>query len=138
MIFFGHVAISVALADLTDADPYAATAGNLLPDVIDKTLGWVLGLTPSRWLAHGLPCVVALCALSRPVLPGRSWRGFVLGYTSHLVADLWAGGRVPWLAPLGRKAGRRRKPRRLRWLVLNLIPEVVGVLYLRRRFDSGG
>ena len=137
MLFFGHIAVSVALADATDADPYAAVAGNLFPDVTDKTLG-LLRITPSRWLAHGLPCLVALCALSLRLMPERSWRGFVLGYASHLVGDLWAGGRVPWLAPFARRPRRCRKTRRLRWLVLNLIPEVAGLLYLRRRSAAGG
>ena len=135
MLFFGHIAASLALADATDSDRAAAVAGNLLPDVFDKTASWGLKLTPaSRWLAHGLPSMALVAAVSFFALDRRRWRGFVLGYAGHLVCDLWAGGRVPWFAPFE----RQRRPGKLRGRqrLLFFLPEVVGApvaFYLVRR-----
>ena len=142
MLFLGHIAASLLIANATDSDRAAAIAGNLLPDVVDKSGGWLLRLMPSgRWLAHGLPCFGAVCLLARFFLEGRSWRGFVLGYAGHLVCDLWGKGRVPWLAPFERPY--RRKPfERYDWPAV-LLPEVVGAVVIwwlarsRTREDAG-
>ena len=134
MLFFGHIAISLAVADACDADPLAAVAGNLLPDVADKTGAWVLKVTPAgRWLAHGLPFFTLANLVARKALPRRSARGFILGYASHFVADHYAGGRLPWLAPFARPSGRRTK-RTLRWWLVYLTPEVLGLGYLTWRY----
>jgi membrane-bound metal-dependent hydrolase YbcI (DUF457 family) len=135
MLFFGHIAVSVALADATDSDAVAAVAGNLLPDVVDKSLRFAARITASRWLAHGLPSLALASALARPLLPERAWRGFAIGYASHLAADLWAGGSVPWLAPFVGDGRPRFDPYKTDWFVKNLGPEIVGLayLYLRER-----
>lgn len=125
VLFFGHIATSLLLADATGSDRTAAVAGNLLPDITDKTLSWVLKLTPSRWLAHGLPGFALANIAAFLLLDRRRWRGFALGYAGHLTCDLWAGGKVPWLAPFQRKP-RRRRAGRLNTLVF-LLPEVVGL-----------
>jgi hypothetical protein len=136
VLFFGHIAISVALADATESDPMAAVAGNLLPDVVDKTGGWVLKVMPGgRWLAHGLPFFLAANLLAKKALSERAWRGFALGYASHMVADLYAGGRLPLLAPFGRPAAEE-SDHGLRWLLVNLVPEVPGVIYLLGRYNK--
>jgi hypothetical protein len=135
MLFFGHIAVSVAVADATDSDVGAAIAGNLLPDVADKTGGWVLGVMPSgRWLAHGLPFFALSLAVASRVVDGRAWRGFALGYASHLVGDLWGGGRLPLFAPFDRPLGSESR-HDFAWLASNLGPEVAGLAYLvwRRR-----
>ena len=112
MFFFGHIAATLLVADATDSDRTAAVAGNLLPDVTDKTLSWVFRLGPSRWLAHGLPAYLLTNLVAFALLDRQRRRGFALGYAGHLLCDLWAGGRVPWLVP-GRRgrlplAGRSR------------------------------
>jgi hypothetical protein len=133
MLFFGHIAISVALADATDSDPNAAVAGNLLPDLMDKTGSWVIKAMPSaRWLAHGLPFFLLAGLAARLLLPERSWKGFMLGYASHLVADLYAGGRVPWFAPFEAHA-RKRGKFSFKSLAINLIPEALGLAFLSWR-----
>jgi hypothetical protein len=86
-------------------------AGNLVPDVMDKTLGWVLKLTPSRWLFHGLPVFAMIAVISR-------------------LFDLWAGGRVPWMAPFGPKPVKRLGPKPLAFWAVYLLPEVVGAVVL--------
>jgi membrane-bound metal-dependent hydrolase YbcI (DUF457 family) len=126
VLFLGHIAASILIADSTGADRHAAVAGNLVPDVTDKTLGWVFKLTPSRWLFHGLPVFALLAAASRLVLKGPQWRGFVLGYAGHLICDLWAGSKVPWFAPWGPKPPMKRSKKSPGKWVLYLLPEVVG------------
>jgi hypothetical protein len=128
MLFFGHIATSLLLADATDSDRTAAVAGNLLPDVTDKTLGWVLRLTPSRWLAHGLPGYLLVILFAFALMDRRRWRGFALGYAGHLVCDLWAGGKVPWLAPFQPRPPRKEgRSKGLRYMMVYLIPEVIGL-----------
>ena len=128
MFFFGHIAISLCLADATESDRTAAVAGNLLPDVVDKTGGWVLKVMPSaRWLAHGLPCFSLLSGLALLLLDRRRARGFILGYAGHLVADLWAGGRVPWFAPFERHKQRPPGKKTRSGLALYFLPEAVGL-----------
>ncbi len=133
MLFFGHIAIAAGLADATASDAGAAIAGNLVPDVIDKTGAWVFRVMPSgRWLAHGLPFVALACGIAGATLPRRKARGFALGYLSHLAADHWAGGRLPWLAPFTKPpAGRSRHD--AAWLLKNLLPEAAGAVFLLLR-----
>ena len=145
MLFLGHIAASLLIANASRSDRAAAVAGNLTPDVIDKTACWVLRVMPSaRWIAHGLPFFLLVNLLAGLMLDPRRWRGFVLGYAGHLVCDLWAGGRVPWFAPF--EAPRRKRPgRRGPALLLYLLPEFVGAPliwllcrpYASRPQDSG-
>jgi hypothetical protein len=128
MLFFGHIAASLLVADATDTDRATAVAGNLVPDVTDKTLG-LLHLTPSRWLAHGLLGFAFASTVARFYLDERRWRGFVLGYAGHLACDLWAGSKVPWLAPFGKKP-RKGKFRSKVHVIVYLLPEVVGLPFV--------
>ena len=131
MLFLGHIAASLLIADATDSDRAAAVAGNLLPDLVDKTGGWVLRLMPSRWLAHGLPCFALVCLAAGLFLDRRRWRGFALGYAGHLVCDLWAGSRVPWLAPFEEQPSKKEKWSKPRFLVY-LLPEPAGAAVIWR------
>jgi hypothetical protein len=130
MLFFGHIAISMLLADATDSDRTAAVAGNLTPDVLDKTGAWVLHVMPSgRFLAHGLPFFTVASLVALRTMEPRKARGYIFAYAGHLVCDLWAGSKVPWLAPFT-KASRRKRERPSRsklTLALYLLPEVIGL-----------
>ena len=140
MLFLGHIAASLLIADATESDRGDAIAGNLVPDVTDKSLGWVFKVTPSRWLFHGLPVFALLAVTSRAILKGPRWRGFVLGYAGHLVCDLWAGSTVPWWAPWGPKPPMKHpKKTKARW-ALYLLPEVVGapIVWARLRRPRSG
>jgi hypothetical protein len=138
VLFLGHIAASLLVADATGSDRATAVAGNLIPDVADKTLGDVLHKTPSRWLFHGLPTYGLLILASRLVLDERRWRGFVAGYAGHLACDLWAGGKVPWLAPLPMQKKPPKRPRwtrkRIFWVFL---PEFVGAPIVFHLLRSG-
>jgi hypothetical protein len=126
MLFFGHIAASLLIADASDSDRTAAVAGNLLPDVTDKTLAWVLHLTPSRWLAHGLPAFALINGLMYFILDRKRWRGFMFGYAGHLICDLWAGSKVPWFAPFQPKPPKS-KFRNWRHRALYLAPDLIGL-----------
>ena len=142
MLFLGHIGVSLLLADATKTDRAAAVAGNLVPDVVDKTGAWVLHAMPaSRWIAHGLPCFSLACLVARTLLQPRHARAFALGYAGHLVCDLYAGGRVPWLAPF-ETPRRAREKHTVRFVLAYLAAEVVGGIVtwrlLRRPPTSSG
>jgi membrane-bound metal-dependent hydrolase YbcI (DUF457 family) len=137
VLFLGHIAISLLLADATRSDGTAAVAGNLVPDVVDKSGAWILRAMPSaRWLGHGLPFSLAIIIGARLFLDEQRWRGFALGYAAHLAADLWNGGKVPWLAPFGPPPVREKETQGLRGAVIYLLPELVGAALILRRLSK--
>jgi len=139
MLFFGHIAISLLLADATDSDRTAAVAGNLTPDVLDKTGAWVLRIMPSgRFLAHGLPFFTVASLVAMRAMEPRKARGYILAYAGHLVSDLWAGSKVPWLAPFTKASRKKRErmPRSKALLALYLLPEVIGLPIVARLLSA--
>jgi membrane-bound metal-dependent hydrolase YbcI (DUF457 family) len=139
MLFFGHIAISMLLADATDSDRTTAVAGNLTPDVLDKTGAWVLRVMPSgRFLAHGLPFFTVASLVALRTMEPRKARGYILAYAGHLICDLWAGGQVPWFAPFTENSRRKREKKRRSKLILALylLPEVVGLPIVARLLGS--
>ena len=136
MIFLGHVATGVAIADATDSDHAATVAGTMLPDVIDKTGSWVFHVFPKgRYLAHGLPFFAAVSVLVFATQERRKARGFILGYAGHLLCDLWGGGRVPWFAPFEPAPRTKGRAPFLRPVLKGLPPEFAGAWFLIRRFN---
>jgi membrane-bound metal-dependent hydrolase YbcI (DUF457 family) len=130
MLFLGHVATGMALADATDSEREAAMLGAILPDLIDKPARILKLAHKSRWLAHGLPFMSLACAAVALTQPSRRSRGFLLGYASHLVCDLWAGGQVPWLAPFKRPRWKNKVPSTPWSIFVYLLPEFVGSLVI--------
>ena len=135
MLFFGHVAASIAIAEASDSDPVSAVAGSLVPDVTDKALG-VLHLTPTRWLAHGIVGCAIACTGARFLLDDRRWRGFVFGYAGHLICDLWAGSKVPWLAPFGKKPPKEKRIKGKLHFLVYMLPEVIGLPFVWRKLNQ--
>ena len=82
------------------AAPYLITAA-LFPDVVDKSLGYLVRLMPNgRHYAHnlfGLVLISALVTLIWGRLAGYAW---LVGHLGHLLAD--ASSTVPWFFPLKR------------------------------------
>ena len=84
-------------------------AATQLPDVVDKTLAWNLGVLPhGRSLAHSALVATIVVAIVGAYLASRDRRSiavaFGVGYYSHLVADSYAAavtGRWAELAFLG-------------------------------------
>jgi len=105
-----HLAASLLLNEVYRGDRASAAAGAVVPDLIDKTLAWLLGVTPSgRHAAHSLAGAGVL-TLATAWLAGPT-RGVSFGasYLCHLVGDLWEGGHVPWLMPFRKYAYSERR-----------------------------
>ncbi|WP_338729894.1 metal-dependent hydrolase [Haladaptatus sp. DJG-WS-42] len=98
---WGHVAVGYLLYSLYHRSRVAAISGvgvffvalgTQFPDLIDKPLGWNLGILPSgRSLAHSLITAVVIIAIAVAVARRFSreevgW-AFGLGYLSHLATD---------------------------------------------------
>ncbi|MGB6837653.1 MAG: metal-dependent hydrolase [Dehalococcoidia bacterium] len=127
-----HLAASLLLSEACRGDRPSALAATIVPDLVDKTLAWVMGVTPSaRYTAHSL-AAVALSTGLVAVLGGRR-RGLSFGasYLTHLVCDLWEGGHVPWLMPF-----KRYEPVADRWRLgistRGLLLELASILLLIR------
>jgi hypothetical protein len=83
-----------------DRSPPPSLGGALVPDAIDKTLSWVLDLTPTaRHIGHTPLMAAALSTLTGRLFGRDAGLAFALAYAVHLVGDLWDGGHVPWLMP---------------------------------------
>ena len=98
-----HLAASLLLNEVYRGDRTSAAAGAIVPDLIDKTLGWVLGITPSgRYAAHSLAGAGVLTLATAWLAGPTRGASFGVSYLCHLVGDLWGGGHVPWLLPFKR------------------------------------
>ena len=105
-----HLATSLLLNEVYRGDRASAAAGAIVPDLIDKTLGWVLGITPSgRYAAHSLAGATALTLATVGLTGPRRGASFGASYMCHLVGDLWEGGHVPWLMPFRKYAYSERR-----------------------------
>jgi hypothetical protein len=127
-----HLAASLLLNEVYRGDRASAAAGAIVPDLIDKTLAWLLGVTPSgRYAAHSLAGAGVL-TLATAWLGGPT-RGASFGasYLCHLVGDLWDGGHVPWLMPFrGYDHPERRWELGVTWRTVLL--ELAGMVLLGR------
>ncbi|MBN1887640.1 MAG: metal-dependent hydrolase [Thermoflexales bacterium] len=97
-MLFGHLALAVLEHRYLKADLAPVIMGGIFPDLIDKTLCHVIGITPNgRTIAHtllGLGLSTLLLGLVRGRRTAWSWG---LGYLGHLLGDF--NGPVPWLYP---------------------------------------
>jgi hypothetical protein len=127
-----HLAASLLLNEACRGDRASAAAGALAPDLTDKTLAWVLGVTPSgRFAAHSLAAAAAQTLVMVWLAGPRRGASFATSYLCHLVGDLWEGGHVPWLMPFRRYeySDQRWNPE-VTWGTLSL--ELVGIVLLTR------
>lgn len=132
---WGHLAVaylsySVAVHRQFDRPPRAVpvmalAVGSQTPDLIDKPLAWNFGVLPGgRTLAHSLfvaALLVPTVLVAADRLGGRTVGvGFLLGYCSHLLAD------IPPTVFSGNLAGGAY----LLWPILEQPPEhpVAGIL----------
>jgi membrane-bound metal-dependent hydrolase YbcI (DUF457 family) len=98
-----HLAASLLLNEVYRGDRASAAAGAIVPDLIDKTLAWLLGVTPSgRYAAHSLAGAGVLTLATAWLAGPTRGASFGASYLCHLVGDLWEGGHVPWLLPFKR------------------------------------
>jgi hypothetical protein len=99
VFFFAHLGLGLGLAWLVawklpaTFDYRLVLLGSLLPDIIDKPLGYVLGLEGRIW-AHTLIFLFAILALSfTPGLWATRFVAFGVG-THYLVDRLWESPRI--------------------------------------------
>lgn len=94
----GYLLYSPAVRLSGDRSPRAVEAlvlafATQLPDLIDKPLGWGLGVLPSglslgHSLFFALPLVGVVAVLARRANLGYSGVAFSIGYLSHLLGDV--------------------------------------------------
>jgi len=141
---WGHLAVAYLLytaysrgwADrrLRDIPALALAVGSQGPDLIDKPLGWSLGVLPGgRTLGHSVFFAVVVLSIAY-VLASRSGRvetgiAFAIGYATHLVTDL----------PPSVLAGNLEGAKFLLWPVLDqpAYEEVGGILEGFLRYSMG-
>ena len=110
MVPSAHLAASLLLNEVYRGDRASAAAGAVVPDLIDKTLAWLLGVTPSgRHAAHSLAGAGVLTLTTAWLAGPTRGASFGASYLCHLVGDLWEGGHVPWLMPFRKYAYSERR-----------------------------
>lgn len=88
MIFPGHLAAATLAARALKADRGASLASSMFPDLIDKPVRWLFGITPNdRIPAHTLLACLLTTTVSRVVAGKRFGYGWLVGYGSHLLCD---------------------------------------------------
>lgn len=135
MFPIAHLASAVLVNRLVyDEDRIApAAVGALLPDLVDKTLAWVLHVTQSsHHIAH-----TPLAAVGLSLVAARFWgkgtaRLFGSAYITHLVGDEVHHGRVPWRMPFSSQRRRDRAvgAEKMRLRVVGILIEVPASLLL--------
>lgn len=127
-----HLATSLLLNEVYRGDRASAAAGAIVPDLIDKTLAWLLGVTPSgRHAAHSLAGAGVLTMATAWLAGPERGASFGASYLCHLVGDLWEGGHVPWLMPFRKyKHSERRWDLGITWRAVLL--EFAGMVLLAR------
>ena len=97
-MIIGHVAISLLEHRYLDAELTPVVVGGLFPDIVDKTLCYVLHVTPSgRMYAHTALGLAASTLFAWLLGNKRTARGWALGYAGHLLAD--GADTLPWWFP---------------------------------------
>lgn len=73
---------------------------SVLPDLVDKPLGWWLGMLPSIGLGHSLFFAIPLVLLAWAFAGGRYALPLGIGLVTHLAGDVFfkavVGGRLEW------------------------------------------
>ena len=144
MLLFAHLGLTLAAARnlrrFYDLNLFFVIVGSILPDIIDKPLGWAVYGTPAmgRIYAHTLLFLLILSAISIVLRSGRMG-SLSCGVLSHLILDsMWASpvtllwpllGQFPLEVDLG-PMGYLDK---LMMSVLNpvmMVPELLGFAYI--------
>lgn len=88
MIFPGHLAAAAMAGKAFQADSRASLAASMFPDLVDKPLRWLLGITPNdRIPAHTLVACLLTTIVVRVSRGRRFAYGWLVGYCSHLLCD---------------------------------------------------
>jgi hypothetical protein len=139
MLPLAHIASALLANRLAGVDRSAGPSlgGALVPDAIDKTLAWVLGVAPTaRYIGHTPLAAGALSLGAGRLFGRRAATAFGLAYFVHLLGDMWDEGHIPWLMPF-----KRYDHRGERWHVhlgaADLALEALGAAYLYLSLRAG-
>lgn len=100
----GHLAVALAQSRLPPFRAskrllFALLLASLFPDIMDKTIGYVLHAMPNgRHYAHNIFSLMGLSLLVTLIWGKTAGYAWFNGYLGHLLAD--SDGCVPWLFPL--------------------------------------
>lgn len=92
----GHIGISLAAAYLLRLNMAVTVFCGILPDLLDKPLTALLGLTQGRYVGHTL-LFIFLIVVAFFIWKRKYGVAALVGGISHLLLDL--GGFVPWFYP---------------------------------------
>lgn len=139
----GYLLLSLGIRAAGHAPPGPTEVGALvvatqLPDVVDKPLSWGLEVFPTGYaIGHAavvaVPAGVGLVLLGRRAGAGRTWSVVVVGYWSHLAADVVDPVRFGLAPDVGR----------VLWPFVSATPYRTdlglrrGIVYLERFLSSG-
>lgn len=88
MILPGHVAAAYLAGRAMRCDLHGTLAAAMFPDLVDKPVRWVLGITPNdRIPAHSLLGWALSSAAALSLGGQRFARGWIVGYGAHLACD---------------------------------------------------
>lgn len=110
MLPWEHVAVGYLLYSLvvhvrrgrrpTGLPVVVVGVASVLPDLVDKPLGWWLGVLPSIGLGHSLFFAVGLVSFVWAFAGGRYATPLAVGLITHLVGDVFykafVAGRLEW------------------------------------------
>ena len=144
MLLFAHLGITMAAAQLVGRSVKLSMAfvalGSILPDLIDKPLGWIVFGTPAmgRTFAHTLLFLLALLVISA-LAHSNKMASISFGVTGHLVLDfMWNSpitlfwpllGRFPDESRIGVESYMEMLIHGLSNPIIS-IPEALGFIYL--------
>lgn len=154
MLLFAHLGLTLAAAQTTRKLINPAMGfvilGSMLPDIIDKPLGWAIYGTPAmgRIYAHTLVFLLALIAISL-LARSKAVASMTGGVGAHLILDsMWASPVILFWPILGDfPINIEINPEgHLKMILAGLmnpwisVPEALGIIYLAYyllRVDSG-
>lgn len=88
MILPGHVAAAILASHVTGADRGGSLSASMAPDLVDKPVRWVLGITPNdRIPMHTLVAWLSSTIIVWLTRGRRCACGWLVGYGSHLLCD---------------------------------------------------
>ncbi len=88
MIFPGHVAAAYLVSNALGTDRRTTLAVSMFPDLVDKPVRWIFGITPNdRIPAHTCAAWVLTSGIMRLLFGSRVAIGWATGYGSHLLCD---------------------------------------------------
>ena len=128
----GHIAIALLQQRYVLGPKRALSASlalftaSLFPDVIDKTVGYVLKWMPNgRHITHNYLSVGIIAVIVSVFFGRQAGYGWVVGHVGHLLVDIDGKGKLPLFYPF--KTYRMRKGRGIVFRRRKIAREMIGL-----------